>query len=200
MNEIQHIDRLTKASVDMAQAVNDYGTNALIVGVFMVMVLLMVIALTAQVYFFQRKLGLIYDSCTKAMEYFSALNNRTVGREEAKMIVRMCFSAMESNFKYNILKMRKENHLDDKDMAEMKIRDIVTTRFSETKILLSRFMCTGHSVNFSCTDGNLSDLIKLMSKWVFVPESSFTVSLMAQGITLYFDRMYIEASAKIDDV
>lgn len=202
MNGIESADvaQLSKTSIELAKAANDYGAMTIGYGVLMLIVLLMIIFFFSYIYSLSRKIGMVVEACDYVKRYFSELNDHTIGKEEAKMIVRMCYNAFEFSVKYNILKMREENHLSDKAMADIKIRNIVNNRMAEMKVLLSRFVCVGHSVSFTCTDEDTADMIQIMTDWVYKSADTFTVSLMSQDIGLYFDKLQLKATGKIDDV
>lgn len=200
MTGVEEVGSLTKASIEVAQAASDYGALKVIFGCFMVMVILQMVQQWYSSWEFRKRIKAIEDACMKTMGYFSELNNRTVGKEEAKMIVREALDKEEALMKYNILKMRIENHLTDTEMVETKIRDIVQNEANSRKLLLSRFVCLGHSMNFTCTDAANDTTMKMVKEWVYKKEDTFTVSLMAQALSLYFDGLRLNATAKIDEV
>lgn len=200
MNELQSIDKLTKASIELSEAAANYGALKVIFGVFMVVFLLMFLVFVIQIGITLKRLKKIEDASEKTLEYFSELNNHTVGKEEAKMIVRENLSKSEALMKYYILKMRLENHLSDKSFTEDKIRNLVDNDFSSRRVFLSRFLCIGHPVSFTATVEDNGAITKLIKDWVYKPDESFTVSLMAQAVSLYYDGLKINAQGKIDEV
>lgn len=199
MNEIE-IDKLTKASVDIAQAASDYGALKVIFGVFMVVVLLLFVSFLVWLWMLQRRFGTVEDFCKRSMDYFTDLNDHTIGREEAKMIVRETLCKSEALMKYYILKVRMENHVDDKDLINGKIDAIVQNDCNNRKVFLSRFVCVGHSINFAAVDDDNESVVKLLSSWIYKGKDEFTVSLMAQEVSLYYDGLKAKAAMKIDCV
>lgn len=199
MNELQSLDKLTKASIELSEAASNYGALKVIFGVFMAVFLLMVLVFLIQIWVTQKRLGKIEDASEKTLEYFSDLNNHTIGKEEAKMILRESLNKSEALMKYYILKIRLENHVSDKDFTEDKIRTLVDNDFSSRRVFLSRFICVGHPVSFTATVDDNTAITKLMKDWVYKAETEFTVSLMAQAVSLYYDGLKIKAQGKIDD-
>lgn len=200
MNELQSLDKLTKASIELSEAAANYGALKVIFGVFMAVFLLMVLVFLIQIWVTQKRLGKIEDASEKTLEYFSDLNNHTIGKEEAKMILRESLNKSEALMKYYILKIRLENHVSDKAFTEDKIRTLVDNDFSSRRVFLSRFICVGHPVSFTATIDDNTAITKLMKDWVYRAENDFTVSLMAQAVSLYFEGLKINAQGKIDDV
>lgn len=200
MNELQNLDKLTKASIELSEAASNYGALKVIFGVFLVVFLLMVLLFVWQILSTQGKLATIEKACKQSLEYFSDLNNHTVGKEEAKMILRESLNKSEALMKYYILKIRLENHTSDKAFTQDKIRTLVDNDFSSRRVFLSRFMCSGHPVSFTATVDDNAAITKLMNDWVYKVDNEFTVSLMAQAVSLYYDGLKIKAMGKIDDI
>lgn len=200
MNELQNLDKLTKASIELSEAASNYGALKVIFGVFLVVFLLLVLLFVWQLLSTQGKLATIEKASNKSMEYFASLSDHTIGKEEAKMIVRESFNRSEALIKYYILKIRLENHTADKTFTEDKIRSLVDNDFSSRRVFLSRFACHGHPISFTATIDDNSAITKLMQDWVYKGEKDFTVSLMAQAVSLYYDGIKIKAQGKIDDI
>lgn len=200
MNEVQSLEKLTKASIELSEAASNYGALKVIFGVFLVVFLLMVVLMVWQLLSSQGKLATIEKASKQSLEYFSKLNDHTIGKEEAKMIVRESLNKSEALMKYYILKIRLENHTDDKEFTENKIRTLVDNDFSSRRVFLSRFVCIGHPVSFTATVDDNAAITKLMKDWVYKKDEEFTVSLMAQAVSLYYDGLKINATGKIDDV
>lgn len=192
------LDKLTRASIDLSEAAANYGALKVVFGVFMAVVLLIVLLFAWQTFSTQGKLAAIEKASKKSLEYFSELNNHTIGRDEAKLILQDSLGKSEALTKYYILKIRLENHVDDKQFTEDKIRMIVDNDFSARRQFLSRFSCEGKSVSSAVLlDDNMA-LSKLMRDWVYKPEGEFTVSLMAQAVSLYYDGVRIKSTGRID--
>lgn len=194
------IDKLTKASIELSEAASNYGALKVIFGVFMAVFLLMVLVFLLQTFMTQKRLKTIEEASRRTTDYFSDLNNRTIGKEEAKMILREALGRSEALMKYYILKIRLENHIQDKQFTEDKIRAIVDNDFTARRVFLSRFLCVGHSVSFTATIDDNAALTKLVKEWVYRSEADFTVSLMAQAVSLYYDGIKIKAQGKVDDI
>lgn len=200
MNELQNLDKLTKASIELSEAASNYGALKVIFGVFLVVFLLLVLLFVWQLLSTQGKLATIEKASNKSMEYFASLSEHTIGKEEAKMIVHESFNRSEALIKYYILKIRLESHTADKTFTEDKIRSLVDNDFSSRRVFLSRFACHGHPISFTATIDDNSAITKLMQDWVYKDEKNFTVSLMAQAVSLYYDGIKINAQGKIDDI
>lgn len=193
------MDSLTKASIELSEAASNYGALKVIFGVFLVVFLLLVLLFVWQLLATQGKLATIEKASNKSLEYFTELSDRTVGKEEAKMIVCESLDKSEALMKYYILKIRLENHTDDRDFTSGKIISLVNNDLSSRRMFLSRFHCVGHTISFTATEDDNETIAKLMTDWVYKKENEFTVSLMAQAVSLYYNGLRIKAQGKIDD-
>ena len=197
---MQDLDKLTKASIELSEAASNYGALKVIFGVFLVVFLLMVMLFIWQILSTQGKLVTIEKACKRSLDFFSDINDRTIGKEEAKLIVGESLDKSEALVKYYILKIRIENHIENRETVNGKIGNIVNNDLTSRRVFLSRFRTGGRSVGFTATASDNTAVAKLMADWVFKPEKDFTVSLMAQAIGLYYDGLRIKAQGKIDEV
>lgn len=197
LNNIE-LDKLTRASIDLAQAASDYGALKVMFGVSVTIFLVLIIFFIAWQIMFLRRFKVIEEMCRESFKFFSQLNDHTIGKEEAKMIIRESLSRSEALMKYYILKIRLENHLDDKESTQGKITKIVDNDFTNRKAFLSKFTCFGHTVSFTAVEDDNEAVTKMLSAWVYKQEREFTVSLMAQEVSLYYDGLKTKAAMKID--
>lgn len=197
LNELQ-LDKLTRASIELAQAASDYGALRVTFGVFMAIFLLMVLSQLVQSWVQQRRLKVIEDICIATSKCLTEQNDHTVGREEAKMLIRESLGKSEALMKYYVLKMRMENHLGDRAFTQGKIAKIVGNDSDNRKAFLSKFVCLGHTLGFTAVDGDDRDVADMLAAWIYRKDGEFTVSLMAQELSLYYDGLKTRAAMKID--
>ncbi len=196
----EQISALSRASIDLAEAASDYGALKVIFGCFMVIFLLLILQQLYQQWELRKRLKSIEEASEKTMEFFNDLNNRTVGAQQAKLMVGETLRKNEALVKYNILKMRFENHLDDKERAEAKIRAIVDSLFTAQRAFLGNFYIRDRSISFTAVIEDNAALEKMMKEWVFMPDKDFTVSNMAQLIGIYYEGIRTKAYNKIDGI
>ena len=115
MNELEAgqkiVDGMKGMSLGFAQAANDLGALKVIFGVFMVMMLVIMAMFIYQVIITNKRMAKIEDAAEKTIEFFNPIGSRSIGREEAKAIVRENLTRTATMLKYGILKIRYENHL-----------------------------------------------------------------------------------------
>ena len=200
MNGNVELHELTQSSINLAEAASNYGALKVIFGVFLCVFLLMVLVYIYQILATQKRLAVISSASEKVLKYFTELSEHTIGKEEAKMIIGESIGKSEALAKYYILKIRLENHTDNKEFTTKKIRSLVDNDVSSRRIFLSRFQCVGHSMSFTVTDDDSKAIVSLINEWVYKDDKEFTVSLMAQAVNLYYDGVRIKAQAKVDNV
>lgn len=198
--QIVGVEQLTEASLMFTKAANNYGAMNVVFGICMMMMLVLLAAFLRQVWSMQKNLGTIKEASDTTLEYLSSMKDRTVGKEEAKALIREALSLSEALCKYYVLKIRLEHHTSDKTFTEEKVKAIVSNDLSRRKEFLSRFRCSGKPVEMTVTDDDAATTTKLVLDWVYKDEESFSVALMAQAVELYFDGVKITAQGRIDEI
>lgn len=125
LQQIQDIDKLTKVSLELAEAASNYGALKIIFGVFMVMMLLIVLVFVSQSVFLIKRVQGISDVSDKIDNYFEGLSESDIGKEEANSMIREVLNHNSVLIKYYIIRVRSENHIFDKENTELKIQRIL---------------------------------------------------------------------------
>ena len=137
LQQIQDIDKLTKVSLELAEAASNYGALKIIFGVFMVMMLLIVLVFVSQSVFLIKRVQGISDVSDKIDNYFEGLSESDIGKEEANSMIREVLNHNSVLIKYYIIRVRSENHISDKENTELKIQRILKNIHSETSTFLN---------------------------------------------------------------
>ena len=137
LQQIQDIDKLTKVSLELAEAASNYGALKIIFGVFMVMMLLIVLVFVSQSVFLIKRVQGISDVSDKIDNYFEGLSESDIGKEEANSMIREVLNHNSVLIKYHIIRVRSENHISDKENTELKIQRILKNSYSETSTFLN---------------------------------------------------------------
>lgn len=122
LQQIQDIDKLTKVSLELAEAASNYGALKIIFGVFMAMMLLIVLVFVSQSVFLIKRVQGISDVSDKIDNYFEGLSESDIGKEEANSMIREVLNHDSVLIKYYIIRIRSENHISDKENTELKIQ------------------------------------------------------------------------------
>lgn len=125
LQQIQDIDKLTKVSLELAEAASNYGALKIIFGVFMVMMLLIVLVFVSQSVFLIKRVQGISGVSDKIDSYFEGLSESDIGKEEANSMIREVLNHNSVLIKYYIIRVRSENHISDKENTELKIQRIL---------------------------------------------------------------------------
>ena len=200
MNEqTKAVSELSRSAIDLAQAAGDLGALKVIFGVFMVMMLLIIIMFVYQTFTTSKRLGVIEEAAEKVVDYFAPISNRTIGREEAKAIIRLSVGATGERVKYAILKIREENHLAEHG-ADERINDVVMNEYDDRMAILNRFMLDGKELSYVCNIENQKRLEMIMKHWVYMPNDQFTPSFMTQAVEGFINKMKASYQKRIDEL
>lgn len=192
------VDQLTKSSLEIAQAASDYGALKVIFGIFMVFMILLIVLFVYQVFTMNSKINTIHQAAIKSANYFENLADRTIGKEQANIILRRNFNYLTQIIKYYILRIRLENHIDDKDKTQTKVTQIIRNEFTELQTFLG---------NFLIDDIPLSDVLNLddtkiiedfMMEQIYIDKEAFSVSNMDQSVNIFLNGIKLEYIKKLD--
>lgn len=200
LQQIQDIDKLTKVSLELAEAASNYGALKIIFGVFMVMMLLIVLVFVSQSVFLIKRVQGISDVSDKIDNYFEGLSESDIGKEEANSMIREVLNHNSVLIKYYIIQVRSENHISDKENTELKIQRILKNIHSETSTFLNKFRYKSKLLGvYLDVETDTENLFNLMLEQIYIPKEHFRLSQMDQSIELFMQGLKLNYVTKIEN-
>lgn len=200
LQQIQDIDKLTKVSLELAEAASNYGALKIIFGVFMVMMLLIVLVFVAQSVFLIKRVQGISDVSDKIDNYFEGLSESDIGKEEANSMIREVLNHNSVLIKYYIIRVRSENHISDKENTELKIQRILKNIHSEISTFLNKFRYKSKPLGvYLDVETDTENLFNLMLEQIYIPKEHFQLSQMDQSIELFMQGLKLNYITKIEN-
>lgn len=196
-NLTESVNKVTDSSIRIAQAVNDFGALRVAFGVFMIFIIIIVILFIWQIFVLSGKLNTIYGAAVKTTEYFETSAEGDIGPSQAQVIVRRNFNSLSQAIKYYILRIRLENHIDDKDKIKVKIDRLVRNEFSELTTYLSNFKCNKKVLSFIIEDDDIQMVEDFIFEQVYIPKNDFTISNMDQSTSIFINGLKLSYIKKI---
>lgn len=196
-NLTESVNKVTDSSIRIAQAANDFGALRVAFGVFMIFIIIIVILFIWQIFVLSGKLNTIYGAAVKTTEYFETSAEGDIGPSQAQVIVRRNFNNLSQAIKYYILRIRLENHIDDKDKIKVKIDRLVRNEFSELTTYLSNFKCNKKVLNFIVEDDDIQMVEDFIFEQVYIPKNDFTISNMDQSTSIFINGLKLSYIKKI---
>lgn len=193
------VDQLTKSAIDVAQAASDYGALKVIFGVFMVFMILLVILFVYQVFSMNSKIGVINQAAIKTQQYFEGVMNRTLGKEQANVILRRSLNNISIMIKYHILRIRLENHVSDKEGTEKKINQIIHNEYIELQTFLSNFLVEDQPLSDILNQDDCLLIKQFVIEQVYTSADSFKVSQMDQSADILMNGIKLECIKRLKD-
>lgn len=181
------VQSLTKSSIELAEAASNYGALKVIFGIFMVMVLVMVVMFIYTIWNLNKKVTVVSESSQQVKEFFDGAADSTIGITEAQILIRREFNCLGHILKYAILRIRFENHIDNKESVIKKVDILVNNEYSELCGLMSNFNCDGKSLStiFELQD---NEAIKdMVIEQIYIPKDQFSISNMDQSVSMYLN-------------
>ena len=200
LQQIQDIDKLTKVSLELAEAASNYGALKIIFGVFMAMMLLIVLVFVSQSVFLIKRVQGISDVSDKIDNYFEGLSESDIGKEEANSMIREVLNHNSVLIKYYIIRVRSENHISDKENTELKIQRILKNIYSETLTFLNKFRYKSKPLGvYLDVESDTENLFNLMLEQIYIPKEHFQLSQMDQSIELFMQGLKLNYVTKIEN-
>lgn len=196
-NLTESVNKVTDSSIRIAQAANDFGALRVAFGVFMIFIIIIVILFIWQIFVLSGKLNTIYGAAVKTTEYFETSAEGDIGPSQAQVIVRRNFNSLSQAIKYYILRIRLENHIDDKNKIKVKIDRLVRNEFSELTTYLSNFKCNKKVLSFIVEDDDIQMVEDFIFEQVYIPKNDFTISNMDQSISIFINSLKLSYIKKI---
>lgn len=181
------VQSLTRSSLELAEAASNYGALKVIFGIFMVLVLVLVVMFMYTIWNLNKKISVVSESSSKVTEFFDGAADSTIGVTEAQILIRREFSCLGHILKYSILRIRLENHVDNKESVIKKVDILVNNEYSELCGLMSNFNCDGKSLStiFELQD---NEAIKdMVIEQIYIPKDQFSISNMDQSVSMYLN-------------
>lgn len=196
-NLTESVNKVTDSSIRIAQAANDFGALRVAFGVFMIFIIIIVILFIWQIFVLSGKLNTIYGAAVKTTEYFETSAEGDIGPSQAQVIVRRNFNSLSQAIKYYILRIRLENHIDDKNKIKVKIDRLVRNEFSELTTYLSNFKCNKKVLSFIVEDDDIQMIDDFIFEQVYIPKNDFTISNMDQSTSIFINGLKLSYIKKI---
>jgi hypothetical protein len=181
------VQSLTRSSIELAEAASNYGALKVIFGIFMVLVLVLVVMFIYTIWNLNKKISVVSESSSKVTEFLDGAADSTIGVTEAQILIRRGFNCLGYIFKYAILRIRLENHIDNKESVIKKVDILVNNEYSELCGLMSNFNCDGKSLStiFELQD---NEAIKdMVIEQIYIPNDQFSISNMDQSVSMYLN-------------
>lgn len=181
------VQSLTKSSIELAEAASNYGALKVIFGIFMVMVLVMVVMFVYTIWNLNKKVTVVSESSQQVKEFFDGAADSTIGITEAQILIRREFNCLGHILKYAILRIRFENHIDNKESTVKKVESLVNNEYSELCGLLSNFTCNGKSLSNIFEPQDNEAIKDMVIEQIYIPKDQFTISNMDQSVGMYLN-------------
>lgn len=191
------VDQLTQTSIQIAQAVSDYGALKVVFSIFIVFMIIIMILFVYQVISLNNKVAEISVAAEKTEKYFEGASDHTVGVTQSNIIIRRCLNSLSQNIKYYILRIRLENHISDESKTKEKIHRIVKNEYTELSTFLGSIHCQDQPLSSLLREDDYLLIEELMTAQVYVPKETFSVSSMDQTVNLFINGLKLDYLQKI---
>lgn len=175
------VGQITESSVKLAEATANYGALKMVFSVFMIFMIVIVLLFVYQIFVLTKKVDIIHTAATKTQEYFEGVSDRTIGTSQGQVIIRRSFNGLSQSIKYAILRIRLENHIDNKEMVYNKVSRMIKNEFSEINSFFSNFICDEKPLCEILNDEDEGVIKEFMLEQIYISKENFSISNMDQS-------------------
>lgn len=175
------VTKVTQTSIELAEAVANYGALKIIFGIFMVFIIIVVVLFVYQIFSLTKKMDIIHNAAVRTQEYFDGASDRTIGISQAQILIRRGMNSLSNTIKYRILRIRLENHIDEVELTKNKINRVVKNDFIEFTSYLSNFLCDEKQLSVVVDEQDVDVIVDFITEQVYIPKDEFTVSGLDQS-------------------
>ena len=175
------VGQITESSVKLAEATANYGALKMVFSVFMIFMIVIVLLFVYQIFVLTKKVDIIHIAATKTQEYFEGVSDRTIGTSQGQVIIRRSFNGLSQSIKYAILRIRLENHIDNKEMVCNKVSRMIKNEFSEINSFFSNFICDEKPLCEILNDEDEDVIKEFMLEQIYISKENFSISNMDQS-------------------
>lgn len=194
----QAVNQITKSSIELAEATSNYGALKIIFSIFMIFMVLIVILFIYQIIVLTKKIDIIHTAAVKTEEYFDGVGSRTIGLSQGQIVIRRSFNSLSQIVKYYIIKIRLENHIDNKVYIKNKVSRVVRYEISELNTFLANFICEDKPLNNIMDDDDIDVIEDFMVEQIYIPKSDFSISNMDQSVTIFINGIKLNYIKKLN--
>jgi len=177
----------TNSAIKLAEAANDLGALKVIFGVFLAFIVVILCLFVYQFLSMNKKFNNMYGSIERVDDYFSSANSKTIGKSQANVLIRRSFNNISTIMKYQVLRIRTENNIQDRERVRKKVDLMVKNEYNELVNFLSNFICDGTPISDIIREDDIASVKNVIIEQIYAQKESFSVSMMDQTIDMYIN-------------
>lgn len=182
------VQPIAQSAIDMSTAVSELGVMKVTYGIFIVFMIILIILFVYQVFIITNKVNKVHEVSSRVEDYFNNTNDRSIGSTQADIIISRSFNHMKAIIKYQILRIRLENHIDDKEAIDRKVEMIVRNECNELKYFLSQFILHGKTQLSELVNWvDIESIQAFMLEQIYIPKEDYSIAQMEQSTSIFIN-------------
>lgn len=182
------VQPIAQSAIDVSHAVSELGVMKVICGIFVVFMIILIVLFVYQVFIITNKVNKVHEVSQRVEDYFNTTNDHSVGQAQADILISRSFNHLKALVKYQILKIRLENHIDDRVAVDRKVEMIVRNECNELKYFLSQFTLHGKDSLAELVNWSDQESIQaFMLEQIYIPKDEYSISQMEQATSIFIN-------------
>ena len=186
------VSQLTKSSIELAEATSNLGALKVIFGIFMIFMILLVLLFFYQLFSMSHKVNDISKAAQACNSFFSGTADQTLGKSQGQILIRRSMNSLSQTIKYQILRIRLENHIELEEATKAKINNVIRHEYIELRNFLSNYLCEGVPMSHVVQEEDIQIIVGFMIEQVYQPKDSFLISNMDQAAQILVDGIKLD--------
>jgi predicted Holliday junction resolvase-like endonuclease len=189
--QTEALEKLTKSSIELAEAASNYGALKVIFGVFLVVVIIIILMFLYQVLVLSRKVDSIYRQTQHLSTHIETAANRTVGHLEAQTLIRGALNNLGTLLKYHIVRIKYENHIKDEEKVKAKVNMVVDNNWNELQSFLAVFMYEERPLSVIVNEGDSATIKQLALACIYDGCEPMSIHSVDNQVNLFLEGLKI---------
>lgn len=192
---VQYDSTQAHDAIELSRTIRDLGALTVMAGVFLILVLIMFAYFIYQLVNQQKQLKLIAESSERVLEYIKDQRKRVITSDQAELITNMVCKLDKQNTVLQIVKIIRENNIDNREQVSNKIQNYVDLAFSKTHNTLSKFELGNHNLCQLLESSWKAEISKAMDE--DTRDKSYDIYKLEEKYTTIFGRFETILMSKI---
>lgn len=185
------LEKLTKSSIELAEAASNYGALKVIFGVFLVVVIIIILMFLYQVLVLSKKVDCIHHQTQHLSTFMENAANRTVGHLEAQMLIRSALNNMGTLLKYHIVRIKYENHINEEGKVKAKVNMVVDNNWNELQSFLAIFVYEDRPLSVIINEGDSTTIKQLALGCIYDGCEPMSIHTIDNQVNLFLEGLKI---------
>lgn len=185
---VDAVKPVASTAIDVANAASELGIMRVTYGIFIVFMIILITLFVYQVFIITNKVNRVHEISSRIEDYFNNTNDRSIGSTQAEVLISRSFNHLSAIIKYQVIRIRLENHIDNREAVDRKVEMVVRNEYNELRFFLSQFILHGKAPLSDLVDWDDTESIQtFMLDQIYIPQENYSIAQMEQSTNIFIN-------------